>query len=202
MGNEIYNAEYAQKYAALAATPLGQAIYASRWALILKYVQKGNLLDYGSGPGAFNAHGPSSFNRLNYDVNPTCGFTKKLWLPQTKEVSVGGTLGIEERDGEAIDVLTMWDSIEHIPNFYGEIQDVNAPWLFITTPNLESVDKPIFFFKHYRPGEHIYYFDRHSLGVILDDLGYRIREFNFDEGKLRDPEHPSAILTVVAQKSQ
>lgn len=188
MGNEIYNAEYARKYQELATTPLGQAIYMSRWALILKYVQKGTLLDYGSGPGAFNAHGPDSFEKVNFDINPTCEFTKKVWEPR----------GFEP--GKPIDVLTMWDSIEHIPDFYGEIKNVGANWLFITTPNLESVDKPILFFKHYRPREHIYYFDRHSLDVILDDLGYRIREFNFDEGKLRDPEHADAILTVVAQR--
>lgn len=198
MGSEIYNAEYAEKYHQLAATPLGQAIYLSRWALIMKYVQKGNLLDYGSGPGAFNAHGPSSFKRFNYDVNPTCGFTDKVWLcPQYRE---SGEWCSDPRCTN-IDVLTMWDSIEHIPNFYGEIKDVNAPWLFITTPNLESVDKPILFWKHYRPGEHIFYFDRHSLGVVLSDLGYSIRELNFDEGKLRDPEHPDAILTVVARKN-
>lgn len=196
MGNEIYNAEYAQKYSALAATPLGQAIYAARWALILKYVQNGTVLDYGSGPGAFNAHGPSSFNRFNYDVNPTCGFTERIWKGQCSCCNPFCSAAHGK-----VDVLTMWDSIEHIPNFYGEIKDVNAPWLFITTPNLESVDKPILFFKHYRPREHLFYFDRHSLDVILGDLGYRVREFNFDEGKLRDPEHPSAILTVVAQKA-
>lgn len=192
MGIEIYNAEYAAKYQELATTPLGQAIYMARWALILKYVQSGTVLDYGSGPGAFNAHGPSSFNRFNYDVNPTCGFTEKVWLDGCGE----------PRMVSGIDVLTMWDSIEHVPNFYGEIRDVNAPWLFITTPNLESVAKPILFWKHYRQGEHIFYFDRHSLAVILEDLGYRIVELNFDEGKLRDPEHPDAILTVVARQDR
>lgn len=181
----MYDEEYAKKYAALATTPLGRAIYAARWALILKYVQGGRLLDYGSGPGSFNAHGPDSFDRVNYDVNPSCGFTDRLWE--------GGA-------GAPFDVLTMWDSIEHVPAFYNEIRDINAPWLFISTPNLEAFTDAVVLEKHYRPREHIYYFDRHSLGVILEDLGYRIKEINFDEGKLRDPMKPTKIITVVACK--
>lgn len=182
----IYGREYFEKYAALAHTPLGRAIYTSRWALISRFCQSPketsylNVLDYGSGPGSFNAHGPDNFIKFNFDINPSCGFTE---LPKEK-----------------IDILTLWDSIEHIPNFYGTIKELNSDWLFITTPNLESVVKPVQHWKHYRPREHIYYFDRHSLDVILTDLGYQIVEMNFDEGQLRDANHPDAILTVVAKK--
>ncbi len=182
---ELYNETYKKKYMELATTPLGQAIYAARWALVMRFVQSGVVLDYGSGPGAFNAHGPDCFERLNYDINPTCGFTEKVW----------------QKSGQVIDVLTMWDSIEHDPNFYQTIKDIDPEWLFITTPNLESLlGRPILGWTHYRPGEHIFYFDRHSLRVILEDLGYEILEMNFDEGRLRRPEHPDWILTVVAKK--
>lgn len=181
----LYGQAYFEKYTALAQTPLGRAIYASRWALISRYCQSPRangeylkVLDYGSGPGAFNVHGPDNFDKFNFDINPICGFTE---LPNEK-----------------IDILTLWDSVEHIPNFYGVIKNINADWIFLTTPNLESVDKPIGFWKHYRPREHLYYFDRHSLEVILSDLGYSIVEMNYDEGRLRDPQHPSAILTLVA----
>jgi len=176
----IYDKEYYDKYVELGATPLAHAIYSGRWALILKYCNNGKILDYGCGPGFFNAHGPKEFIKLNYDVNPNCGFRE---LPK-----------------EQIDILAMWDSIEHIPNFYGEIKKLDADWLFITTPNLESVVEPIIHWKHYRPKEHLFAFDRHSLQVILADLGYQIVEMNYDEGKLRDPNRPQAILTVVAKK--
>ena len=181
---DIYNDEYAQRYKHLAATPLGRAIYTCRWALILKYIQKGNLLDYGCGPGAFNAHGSESFKRFNYDVNPTVGFLERVW--ETHVIK--------------FDVLTMWDSIEHVPNFYNEIKSINAEWLFITTPNIDSVTGPFEFWKHRRKKEHIYYFEKDGLEVILEDLGYQVVECNYDEGKLRDPNNPSAILTIVARK--
>ena len=184
---KIYDETYRDRYLAQSQTPLGKAIYYSRWALILKYLQGGTVLDYGCGPGAFNSCGPESFKRFNYDINPTCGFTERVWTGANKW---------------PITALTMWDSIEHVPNFYGEIKEINADWLFISTPNLESVIEPVMFFRHYRPKEHIYYFDRHSLGVILEDLGYEIKEMNFDEGKLRNPNRPDAILTVVAKRRQ
>lgn len=168
---------------------MGKAIYHSRWALILKYLNKGLVLDYGSGPGAFNAHGPDCFQKFNYDINATCGFTERIWES-----------GHTTPENTPINVLTMWDSIEHIPNFYGEIQDINAEWLFITTPNVDSVTGPFEFWKHRRPKEHIYYFQKDGLEVILEDLGYQVLECNYDEGALRDPKNPSAILTLVARK--
>ncbi len=194
---DLYNEDYAEKYQVLASTNLGKAIYHTRWALIERYCPPAEqaVLDYGCGPGSFNAHGPDGYRKFNYDINPVCGFTQKVW----KEEEYDGNSPVRGRLTE-IDILTMWDSIEHNPNFYQEIKDINAPWLFISTPNLESVDKPIVHWKHYRPSEHIFYFDRHSIRVILEDLGYKIHEFNYDEGKLRDPQHPSAILTVVASK--
>lgn len=183
----LYGQEYYERYQKLAQTPLGLAIYSARWALVTRFCQSPSadgqyltVLDYGSGPGSFNAHGPDNYRKFNFDINPVCGFTE---FPQ-----------------EPIDVLTMWDSIEHIPDFYGTIAHISPRWLFITTPNLESADKPVTFWKHYRPKEHLYYFDKHSLGVILGSLGYQVLEMNHHEGALRDPAHPSAILTVVARK--
>lgn len=183
---KIYNEEYASKYQVLASTNLGKAIYHTRWALVEKYCPATGqtLLDYGAGPGSFNAHGPKGYDKRNYDINPACGSTVRLW---------------ESRD-TSIDILTMWDSIEHIPNFYGEIKSIDAEWIFISTPNLDSVVTPFEFWKHRRPKEHIYHFTKDGLEVILEDLGYKVIECNFDEGKLRDPNNPSAIMTLVAKK--
>jgi hypothetical protein len=185
---KIYDESYAQRYQVLASTNLGKAIYHSRWTLIEKHCPIGlrdlTVLDYGSGPGAFHAHGPNGYTKFNYDINPTCGFTDKVWRH------------------ENIDILTMWDSIEHIPNFYGEIKEVEAEWLFISTPNLDSVTSPFAFWKHRRPKEHIYHFTKDDLEVILDDLGYKIVECNYDEGRLRDPLNPAAILTLVARRRE
>ena len=179
--SDIYGTEYYNRYVQLANKPLAQAIHSNRWMLILKYISSGTILDYGSGPGTFNEHGPNTFTKHNYDVNPLCNARKT-----------------PELDWDAV---TFWDSLEHIPNFYSVIANMRAKYLFITTPNLESAIDPIPYWKHYRPKEHLYYFDRHSLSVILEELGYKIVEINHDEGKLRDPKNPAAILTLVAVKN-
>lgn len=179
--SDIYGKNYYNRYVQLANKPLAQAIHSNRWALILRHLRTGSILDYGSGPGTFNEYGPDSFIKHNYDVNPLCDAREMPKLDW--------------------DAVTFWDSLEHIPNFYSVIANIDAQYLFITTPNLESVTESVTLWKHYRPKEHLYYFDRHSLSVILDELGYKILEVNHDEGKLRDPKNPAAILTVVAVKN-
>lgn len=191
-GSEIYNQSYKDKYLAQAATPLGKAIYYGRWALITRHIQRGSVLDYGSGPGAFNACGPDTFKRFNYDINPTCEFTQRVW-----EALDGPVI---HSPGERIDVLTMWDSIEHIPNFYGEIKDIDADWVFISTPNIMACTGPVEFEKHLRLKEHIHHFEPYGLQVIFEDMGYELLETNYDEGKLRDVRRPNAIFTQVYRK--
>ena len=192
---KIYDEQYAKRYQVLASTNLGKAIYHTRWALIERYCPPNGqtVLDYGCGPASFHAHGPDGYQKLNYDINPTCGFTEKVW-------QVGPTSPESCDPRVKVDVLTMWDSIEHVPSFYTEIRDINAEWLFISTPNLDSVKGPFEFWKHRRPKEHIFHFTKDGLEVILEDLGYQVIECNYDEGKLRDPHNPSAILTLVAKR--
>jgi hypothetical protein len=177
---DIYNQEYLKRFRDQARTEKGRRIYAARWKFITSYVNKGTLLDYGAGPGAFNEMGPETFDKDNYDVNPYSGYNT---IPDKKW-----------------NIVTMWDSIEHIPDFYGTIKKLDPDWLFLSTPNVENVKGPITEWKHYRPKEHLYYFDKYSLKIILESLGYYILDYHFEEGAIRDPENPEAIISVVARK--
>ena len=178
----IYNKEYHEKFLERAKTDLGHKIYKSRWDLVQKHAPGHfTLLDYGCASGAFHLNSPNGYETMGYDINPATGFSK---MPMALD----------------IDILTMWDSFEHVHDPVGLIKRINPIWLFLSTPNLESVEGPIIEWKHYRPREHLYYFDRHSLGEILDHCGYNIEEINYEEGALRDPKCPKAIITIVAQK--
>jgi len=177
---KIYDKDYYDRYIERAKSTLGQAIYKARWELIGKHLQKGIVLDYGCGPNISNESAPKTFETYGYDINPSSGLTK---IPDKKW-----------------DAILFWDSLEHIPDFGGEIKKLDPEYLFITTPNLEAVNGSIKEWKHYRPGEHIYYFDQYSLEVILDNFGYEILEKNFEEGKLRDPKKPNHIIGIVARK--
>lgn len=184
MSIKIYDAAYHKKFFDRAQTELGRRIYQTRWDFVQRHVPEGGrLLDYGCASGAFHKAAPKGFLTEGYDVNPHTGFSKTL------------DLGFEH-----FEIVTMWDSIEHLHNPVGKIQELMPEWLFITTPNLESVRGDIHAWKHYRPGEHLYYFDCHSLREILEDTGYSIIEINYEEGFLRDPQDPRAILTLAAKR--
>lgn len=178
---EIYDKDYYDRFLDRAATDLGKKIYAERWRLIQKYCHGAlNLLDWGCASGAFHTSSPNGFKTTGYDVNPNSPYNIKPNVHQRW------------------DIMTFWDSLEHIPDFFNVIKNHDPEWLFISTPNLESVQEPVRLWKHFRPREHIFYFDQHSLGAILEYMGYEIKEFNHEEGKLRDPKHPLAIISVVA----
>jgi 2-polyprenyl-3-methyl-5-hydroxy-6-metoxy-1,4-benzoquinol methylase len=178
--NEIYDSAYAERYRQRAQSDIGRKIYASRWALIEKYCHgKMRLLDYGCAGGAFHLSSTNGYMAEGYDINPAYGFNKT-------------PLGY-------FNVITMWDSIEHMHEPWVFIQERMPQWLFLSTPNLESVKGPVKEWKHFRPAEHVYYFDQHSLRFHLEAAGYEIMEFNYDEGALRDPSNPEAIITCVAR---
>lgn len=177
---DIYDQKYFEKYREMAKSEKAKRIYSTRWDLIQKYLTSGDILDYGCGPGAFNQAGPDNFKKYGYDINPACGFSLlpfKDW-----------------------DAVTFWDSLEHIPDFPEVVKRLKPKYLFITCPNLEAVKCPITEWRHYRPGEHLYYFDKYSLEVILDALGYDVKESNFLEGGIRNPDNPKWILTTVAER--
>jgi len=181
MYTNIYDAAYHRRFAERANTEIGRRIYASRWALIEKHCH-GNLtlLDYGCASGAFHLSTRNGYKAFGYDVNPHCGFTE---IPTEK-----------------IDILTMWDVIEHLPDPVAALKKIDAEWVFLSTPNLESVRGDIRQWRHYRPYEHIHYFDLPSLTVILDHAGYKILDHNYEEGEIRDPENPHAIITLACKR--
>jgi hypothetical protein len=184
MSTKIYDAAYHNKFLERSKTELGKRIYQSRWDLVMRHAPGHlRLLDYGCASGAFHLSSPNGYKTEGYDINDFTGFSKTL-----------------ELGFEPFDIVTMWDSIEHVHNPAGLISHLSPKWLFLSTPNLESVKGGIHAWKHYRPGEHLYYFDVHSLREILGSCGYEIVEVNYEEGALRDPEDPRAILTLAAKR--
>lgn len=181
MSLDIYDESYHKKFLERANTPLGKKIYEERWRMIEQYCHgELTLLDYGCASGAFHLASRNGYLTHGYDINPHCGYPD---LPDCK-----------------VDVLTMWDSFEHVHNPVGLIAEIDPEWIFLSTPNLESVRGDIRQWRHYRPKEHLYYFDRHSLGEIFEYCGYNVLEYNFNEGALRDPENPQAIISMAAKK--
>lgn len=178
---EIYDKGYQDKYHVYEDTPLGHAINKVRWEFVGRHIpEHASLLDWGCAVGAFHGSSKNGYVCCGYDINPNSPFCVK---PDRK-----------------FDVLTFWDSLEHTPDFYEVIRFYEPKHVFVSTPNLEVVRGDIHAWKHYRPYEHIFYFDRYSLEFIFDSLGYALVETNFEEGVLRDPSCPEAILSAAFVK--
>lgn len=177
----IYNAEYYRRYTERAQSEIGRAIYASRWDLVEKHCHgRMTLLDYGCASGAFHQSSRNGFITYGYDINPNSPFRE---IPEAK-----------------IDILTMWDVIEHLHDPAGELRKLDAEWVFVSTPNAAAVEGDITNWRHYRPDEHLHYFDLESLTGVFDRAGYDVVEHAFSEGALRNPEKPDDIITVVAKR--
>ena len=109
--------------------------------------------------------------------------------------------GFGDRDvvHQSWDGVTLWDVIEHMETPDRFLKGLGTDYLFIATPNLEP-GQPLEGWKHYKPDEHQHYFSEKSLRTMLDRCGYTVEEVNHDEGALRDPDHPKAIITLVARR--
>lgn len=177
----IYNKEYYERYVERALTPLGSELYQSRWETIERYCH-GNmrLLDYGCASGAFHKSSRNGFNATGFDVNPYSEFKT---LPDEK-----------------IDILTMWDVIEHLKDPKEILSSLTPEWVFISTPNKDAHHGDLETWKHYRPDEHLHHFNLGTLSDLFGKCGYKILESNYDEGSIRDPRDPRQILTVVARR--
>lgn len=177
----IYNGEYFDKYVALGESELGGEIYKSRWEMIEKHCHGDKkLLDYGCASGAFISSARNGFIVSGYDINPHSPYHEKP-------------------EDSVVDILTMWDVVEHLNDPQEPIRRYSPDYVFLSTPNLhDNVDFDSW--KHNRPGEHLHYFNETSLTEMLNDLGYKILDMNFVEGKLRSPERAKDIISVAAVK--
>ena len=175
----IYGRDYLREYQARAATPLGKRIYQARWDLVSQWANGGALLDYGCGSGAFHMGAPPYFQATGFDINPYCDWTGPIPMQ--------------------LDVLTMWDVIEHLPDPYQPLK-LGAQWVFLSTPNIDNSGDVVRDWKHFKPGEHLHYFNLKSLKAVLACAGYDYVTHNFDEGVIRDPNNPEAIISVVARR--
>jgi hypothetical protein len=141
-----------------------------RWEFVKKHIplingyqrfnkyESVNVLDYGCGVGWFAAFKPGSVydnNMDTFDISP---------VPQT---------GIRH---DNYVLLTLWDVLEHIPDFT-EL----APLLKITefvaiTIPIKPDDVEWIAWKHFKPGEHLHYYDLKLLQALFGVYGFKLLE--------------------------
>jgi hypothetical protein len=178
----VYDEAYLNEYKRRAETDLGKKIMQARWSLVQKYILNGGrILDWGCGVGNFITSNPDSYYVAGYDVNPHAGFPNY------------------ELFHDWWDGVTLWDVLEHVyrPDLF--LRLLKSEFVFIVTPNASYIDN-LKEWKHYKPNEHQHYFTESSLGWIMRRAGFKPLHVDFEEGKLRDPEHETGIITIVGRR--
>ena len=177
---QLYDAAYFKKYEHYDRTKLGCNLTDARLAFVRKHYFKGSLVDIGIGGGLFVL----TANCRGYDINPHA----RAWLA-AQERFVNPSL-------VAVDAMTFWDSMEHMD--YPELLIQNArQWVFVSMPIYRSKEHCLGS-KHFRPGEHVWYFTKHGLAVFMLQMGFELVAVADFETRLGRED----ILTFAFQRTE
>lgn len=101
------------------------------------------------------------------------------------------------------DVVTFFDSLEHFDDIY-EIKKLQCNYVMISVPWCHYLSDDWFStWKHRRPDEHLWHFDKESLTNFFTELGYdRIYCSNIEDTIRKDPNiKVENILTCIFKKN-
>lgn len=156
-----YGAEYFDKCKGYEGAPIAEKINAGRVALVARHFGGGPLVDVGIGSGEFIRTRPCTWG---YDVNPLAA----EWLKR-RELWAGGKL----MDFSA---FSWWDVIEHVPEPEQYLRHVPLHgFAFFSLPIFHALGG-IRLSRHYRPGEHLYYWTEEGFVRWMETHGFRLLE--------------------------
>lgn len=166
-----YDDAYFNKCAGYEGQDIASRINAGRVSLVDRYCANRHVLDVGTGCGEFIKHRPLT---CGVDVNPAA----RRWLMENR-------LWADEL--HSFNGYTFWDVIEHVPNpredYFAHIGD--GAYLFTSIPIFKDLTR-IRESKHYRPGEHLYYWTRTGFISWMAWHGFTVIErcqFEIDAGR-------------------
>lgn len=150
-----YDGDYWDEYVRRDASAMGEQLTLARQSFVRGFWE-GEVVDIGIGGGRF----VTDADAYGYDINPRA----VDWLH---------THG-RYRDPYAapVDAITCWDSLEHIPDPDALLAQVQR-WLFVSLPIFSDAEHCIHS-RHYKPGEHIWYFTHGGIIQWCNDRGFEL----------------------------
>ena len=168
MSNRIvYNEPYFDHYVKLEGLPIAVELNAGRAALVNKYLAGKQVLDVGVGSGEFIKTRPHT---KGFDINHRA----IRWLRKN---------GYFSDEFEKFEGFTFWDVIEHVhdPNEYFKRIKKDA-YLFTSIPIFENL-RDVRSSRHFKPGEHLYYFTKQGFIDWMALYGFELLETSDFETK-------------------
>lgn len=166
-----YSDDYVLHYKLYAKTVLSQRICEARWRFVESQISLEDkiLLDFGCGADTF----------VEYRKRQKITFPKMFSYDPYFKVD-------HSFIDHKIDVLTLWDSLEHMPRL-DMVLSLNADHVFLVVPIVDDV-KDITVWKHYVPHEHLWYFSTFALNKMFNLWKYKMLVRANIEGHLRSPD--------------
>jgi len=163
-----YDDTYLAKVRAYEGTDIAKAVNAGRVSMLMRQlgpcIRGVRVLDVGAGTGEFiRAAIQSGFVAMGCDP-----------MPAARKALIEAALWCSEPAW--FDAVTMWDSIEHMESPADMLGSIPAgARLFVSTPIFDDL-RAIRDSKHYRPGEHLYYWTADGLVSWLGKHGFVCKE--------------------------
>jgi hypothetical protein len=151
-----------------------------------------SICDFGYGNGAF-------LRFCNTKNKTTYGYDISDYpLP-------AGTTRIHDIDSVEVDVMTFFDSIEHIedPDLVTFLKTKKTKYVVISLPWFHEFQGAAEFkkWKHRKQNEHFHHFDVHGLVGLLHDSNYEVLNVsNMEDCVRKSVNYLPNILTVIAKK--
>lgn len=163
-----YDEHYFENYARYRGTPMGKAITKYRADWVQEVMPDGcGVLDVGIGSGDFLAElRKRGMAAWGTDVNPVA----IEWMKARGYLHAGQT----------VKALTLWDVLEHIPDPAPLFNQHRPASVFVSTPIYRD-EAHALSSKHFKPGEHCWYFTVRGLTLFMQRLGYTLARYRADE---------------------
>jgi methyltransferase family protein len=165
--------DYAAYYLAIDAQV--RALSHRRFEILKAFVPRGRLLDYGEGTGRFREIAARTWPTFGYDLG--------------RPMPAGPW-----------DVVTFFDSLEHLVHPAEAIRDLQPRWIMVSVPWCHHPDRPDWFlaWKHRKPGEHLWHFSAAGLDQFMASVGYEpiMRSSFEDDIRRRDGDLPNILSGI------